>query len=137
MKLTAILLVLVFAGIGTLGFIAMNHSDGHQGCIAATAQAVECPGDNLSLLGFISFHLNAFKSFSLALDSTLTIGLLLTLIAFLIFSFLRLEPADSISQALLNELRYRQRLSFSPFIPTQRFNHWLTLTEKRDPARLI
>ncbi len=56
-----------FVGVAGFSFLAMNHDGmgGHNGCIAATANDTVCP---MVLGAFESafFHIDTFKSFSLA-----------------------------------------------------------------------
>ncbi len=67
MKYASIVLLFGFVGVAVFGFLAMNHvgAEGHGGCLAAQARNTECPGSGDSDLGL--FHINAFKSFSLAI----------------------------------------------------------------------
>ncbi len=61
----AIFLIFSLLGVAVLGFLAMNHGEGHSGCIAATANGVDCARET-GRAGLFSFHSDAFRSFSLA-----------------------------------------------------------------------
>ena len=69
MKKVVLSLIVIssFLGIAVFGFMAMSpDANGHHsGCIAATAQGAGCPAE-AETLGFVSFHLRAFKNFSSA-----------------------------------------------------------------------
>lgn len=136
MKPIAILLIFAFAGIGVFGFTAMNHGNSHEGCIAATLQGMECPGVNIPLLSLISFHLKAFQSFSLAIDSFLAVGVLLAFLGFLAFFFSKLSLVGPLPQTILKELQYSKYLLFSPFHPTYKLEHWFNLALIKNPALL-
>ena len=83
-----IILILSFVGITVFGFSAMNHGNGHGGCIAATSRLIDCPANASGILDFIAFHLNAFQNFSAAVmnDNILVAFLLLTAFLFAITS---------------------------------------------------
>ncbi|HBT81437.1 hypothetical protein A2757_02525 [Candidatus Giovannonibacteria bacterium RIFCSPHIGHO2_01_FULL_48_47] len=60
-------LILSFVAVAVFGFAAMNHGNGQDhGCLAAAAQRIDCPY-GVNTLNFISFHLDALKSFSTGL----------------------------------------------------------------------
>ena len=79
---TAVLL-LGFIGVAVFGFVAMMHEDGHghDGCVAATAQATACPM-NFSPLS-IPFHMDTFKAFSTAIPSAGLFAILALLAIFI------------------------------------------------------
>ena len=54
--------VLAFTAITVFGLMAMDHSGGHYGCIAARASGAICP--DASPWAVIGMHLKAFQSFS-------------------------------------------------------------------------
>ncbi|OHA09465.1 MAG: hypothetical protein A3B37_02060 [Candidatus Sungbacteria bacterium RIFCSPLOWO2_01_FULL_59_16] len=57
--------MLGFVGVAVFGFTAFNHGGGHghEGCLAAVANRLDCPVGS-DARGFVSFHLDTFKSFS-------------------------------------------------------------------------
>ena len=59
----AFFIILSFASISVFGFLAMGHEAGHN-CLAAAVQGMDCPEGGL--LSVISFHLDAYRNFSLA-----------------------------------------------------------------------
>ncbi len=56
-----------FIAIAVFGFMAMMHGNamGHDGCIAATAEAATCP-IKISPWELIPFHIDIYKNFSTA-----------------------------------------------------------------------
>lgn len=63
----AIILLMSFIGVAVFGFVGMAMDPDHlnQTCLAANVQgALPCPESGA--LAFLNFHLNAFRSFSLA-----------------------------------------------------------------------
>lgn len=127
--ITAIV-ILSFLGIAVFGVFAMNHGGEHgYGCIAATAQGVaRCP-NQADPLAFLTFHIDAFKSFSTAivgssLASMLLVALALVLVSSLAWFFRNTIPAFSSLQAY----RRKQRESFA--LPSERqLIRWLALHE--------
>lgn len=113
-----ITLICVFASIAVFGIFAMNHGNGHNGCLAAAARGMECPSA-ADLNSFLTFHLNAFKNFSGAI--LLLAGFLLTL-GFITFS--------KINHLFL--LRRQTSFRFPEFPSSslfKKFIHWLSLHE--------
>lgn len=83
----AFLITASFIGIAVFSFLAMGeHEPGHNfsGCIAVLQGETDCSVFE-GLVGFASFHLNAFKIFSSANFMATTMALLLFL-AVIIFS---------------------------------------------------
>ena len=130
------LLIFGLLGIAVFGVFAMNHGSGygHNGCIAATLQGVDCPkGENT--LSFLTFHLGVFQSFSTAVFgqtilSFLLLGVPLLLLARIVISTLYIAPG---SPGPHSRLRYFLRLSPSSF--QKRILRWLALHEN-SPAFL-
>lgn len=127
MKYFVTFLLISFVGLAVFGAFGMltgmqNH-DGN--CIAADAKGIDCPKQN-SLLGYITFHLNAYKDFSLSILNTnfislLLISLVLVLLAGLAFS-LFLRPSQFAF--------YRNRTAnFSPSLKKRKLIKWLALHE--------
>ena len=77
----ATFLIFSLLGVAVLGFLAMNHGEGHSGCIAAAANGVDCARVT-GRAGLFSFHSDAFRNFSLAV----LFGFALFVLA-LLFSF--------------------------------------------------
>lgn len=115
-----------FIGLAVFGFMGMNHgnSDGHAGCLAASANGTTCPGF-LNILGIANFHIDAFKTFSsVPFDGSLTILFLLLLTACVGYRFLiRAVPPNAFSF-----LRFRSRESSKDFLKKS-FTRWLALHE--------
>jgi len=86
-------LILGVAAVSLLGFLFMAPRNGHANCIAVTLNGAACPEqDNL---GFINFHLNAFKKISLAvLGATALAALLAFSLAILAVSLLNAPSAS-------------------------------------------
>ena len=62
---SAAFLIFSLLGVAVLGFLAMNHSGDHGGCIAAAANGADCARET-GRAGLFNFHSDAFRSFSLA-----------------------------------------------------------------------
>lgn len=81
-------ILLSFIGVAGFGVFAMGHMGEHGGCIAATANGAMCPGE-MNPIAEISFHLNAFKSFSTATFADFMAGMMgLLLLLTLAFSYI-------------------------------------------------
>ncbi|MDP3934639.1 MAG: hypothetical protein Q8Q46_00210 [Candidatus Giovannonibacteria bacterium] len=112
----ATFLIFSLLGVAVLGFLAMNHGDGHGGCIAAAANGVDCSRET-GRAGLFSFHSDAFRSFSLAVlfgFSLLALALLFN------FSFKIISPAVYQEQP-------KPQILFSP--QKIRLIRWLALHE--------
>ena len=122
MKYFVAFLLLSFVGLAVFGafslHLGMQNHEG--GCIAADAKGIDCPKQN-SLLAYITFHLSAYKDFSLATLTNLISVFLLALLL-VVFGFILKPPKLTF---------YRARLrNFSP--PSrrkQKFARWLSLHE--------
>jgi len=123
------LLVASFVGVAVFSVFGMGHENDHaRGCIAVIASQADCP--NISrLLDSITFHFNAFQSFSLAtFNENILSGLLSLLFSLLlaglyIFGSSRLEaPRGNLSPGR----QFREDFSYSP---KQQLAHWLALHE--------
>jgi len=112
----ATFLIFSLLGVAVLGFLAMNHGDGHNGCIAATANGVDCARE-IGRAGLFSFHSDAFRGFSLAV----LFGFALLALALLFnFSFKIISSAQ-------HKERLKPRILFLP--QKNRFIRWLSLHE--------
>lgn len=123
------LIILSFLGMAVFSFLAMAGENGHMnlGCIASAVQNnASCPENNP--IGIINFHINAFKTFSLAVFKYLNFAFLIFL-SFLIILFSGLIPGERqtfgfVSRILRTEPKFQNR-----------FIRWLALFEK-SPATL-
>ncbi len=82
MKFAPVFILIGFIAISAFGIFSMDSSthDSHaDGCIAATAQAADCPKEN-NPLTYLAFHVDGFKSFSNFVFSENLLGLLSLLI---------------------------------------------------------
>ena len=93
------LLLSCFLAISVFGFLAINHGDGaHNACIAAIAGKMPCLAKD-GLLSLINFHLNALKSFSMAVFNLAQVAvfnvsfLFLSLVSLGLFFVFRFVPA--------------------------------------------
>ncbi|KKU15255.1 MAG: hypothetical protein UX23_C0003G0027 [Parcubacteria group bacterium GW2011_GWB1_45_9] len=124
MKLLAVSLILMVAGIAIFGSFAMNHGDGHGGCIASSfAFGANCL--KLDAISFIAFHLLALKSFSNA------ILISAFLLAFLLAVFVSAAGANQILNIRAASLSLRQFFSLSDSFLSQklRLSRWLSFHE--------
>lgn len=119
-----------FLSIAIFGVFAMNHGGEHNhGCIAATAQGVaDCP-NQANPFAFLTFHFDAFKSFSTAtVGSPLTSALLISL-ALIFISFLALFFRDTAQVFSRLQAHQRKRQESFGFPFRLQLNHWLALHE--------
>ena len=129
MKYLGVLLLIGFVGLAVFGIFSMNYTNGHDhdGCMAATAQGVDCPKE-ANLIDFVAFHFDAFRGFSLATFSeSIMSTLLLAFASLLLFSLAFFSPhLFKPPQLAFNKYRFRD--SFSP-PQKQELIHWLALHE--------
>ncbi|MEX2053010.1 MAG: hypothetical protein WD898_02155 [Candidatus Paceibacterota bacterium] len=120
------LVVISFLGMAVLGFWTMNHATGHTACAASLAQGSLCPN---SVLSFISFHVNAFRTFSSAILGQLVL-LFLAMILLASPSLVQ-PPWQSFPE---NRLRYTGIIEQKPPNIFIQLLSWFSLHEKRDPS---
>jgi len=118
-----------FIGIAVFGFFGMhagmqNHNGG---CMAATAQGVDCPKQG-SAPEYFAFHLNAHESFSLATFSENSINSLLATFALLLAIGIALSSVDGLGLSRFVSSSFRLRNYFSP-PAEQEIRRWLALHE--------
>lgn len=133
----AALLFTSFFSIAVFGVLAMNHesSHGYSGCIAATLQGSGCP-DQANALEFLSFHLAAFRSFSIATLSENILGAFLLLAALALFIGLGAAAAIGVVQSPLAAYsQYRHFRGSFPWPSQRELTRWLALRE-HSPASL-
>lgn len=124
-------LITGFIGIAVFGVFAMDHGSdqGHSGCIAATAQGADCPKEENSL-SFLNFHLDAFRSFSMAtFGENLASAFLLLIALVLIAAFGVIAGISPARSALATNYRRRQFLESHSFPSQRELTHWLALHE--------
>jgi hypothetical protein len=126
-SLLSIVLIAGFMGIAVFGALDANHEMAHTGgCIAATAKRMDCPKENP--IDLATFHLDAYKGFSLATFGESVAGALLLVFASLLFiglvSFLPypFKPPEFAFH------KYRLKYAFSP-PQEQKLVSWLALRE--------
>jgi len=126
-----ILLIMGFLGIAVFGVFAMNHGaeHGHNGCIAATAQGTDCPkGENT--LSFLSFHLDAFRSFSTAIFGENLANTLILLIALVLAVAFGVVASINLAPSTLAINYYRRQFLESYSSPFRRkLTRWLAFHE--------
>ncbi|OGI91922.1 hypothetical protein A2933_01565 [Candidatus Nomurabacteria bacterium RIFCSPLOWO2_01_FULL_46_18] len=122
MKYFIVFLLIAFAGLAVFGAFGLHlGTQNHEGgCIAANAKGIDCPKQN-SLLAYITFHIDAYKDFSLASLSNI-ISVLLLALTLVIFGFLLKPPK-------LAPFRARLRNFSPPSKRKQKFYRWLSLHE--------
>ena len=125
----AILLFISFVGVVVLGFSVMTHANGHNlngGCFAATARGVNCPEQ--VKLDYVSFHLEAFRSFSLAIFGESLANILLFMFSLILFVGFGVFPSFFSKSFQFNLGRYKSRIYFSSS-QKQELVRWLALHE--------
>jgi hypothetical protein len=122
-----ILLVTSYIGVAVFGFLGMHHKGAHGdgGCIASTARGMDCPKE-AGPIDLETFHLDAFKSFSLAtfgenIASTLSLAFASLFFLCLVFPAAFFRP--------LQFVFYRQRFRGSFSRERQALIRWLALHE--------
>ncbi|MBI4160312.1 MAG: hypothetical protein HY506_00195 [Candidatus Yanofskybacteria bacterium] len=92
-----IFVLLAFASVAVMGFLAMgDHGGPMHGCIASVAGQAPCPDNDP--LGYVSFHLSFFKSFSSAFSGGIVdFAALLIVLAFLMAGFLFFQDLPELS----------------------------------------
>lgn len=137
MKYFGIILMVGFVGISVFGSFGMHtqadmNMQGHDmpssNCIGATAQGVDCP-KQADPIDFATFHIDAFRGFSLATFGENLMGMLLLIFATLIFIGLAFFSPRLFKIPKL--AFYRQH--FRDFISSpqqQQLIRWLALHEK-------
>lgn len=125
-----------FLAVAVFGVFSMNHSHDHgmaagasDGCIASTANGFDCPG-TASPFDFLSFHLNAFQSFSRAVfgSSIISLLLLLAVLSTLAVSGTFVSSDTGIPRLNL-AFSYPQFLNSSNSPQTQELARWLAIHE--------
>lgn len=104
-----------------LGALQAAEAGSHNSKCLATilnGSAAPCPAENL--LGFINFHLNAFKNFSWGL-----VNFILSLVAFIILLFVATFPPAAAN--ILPPFSLLRPVSLSSL--KQNFHRWLSLHE--------
>lgn len=136
-SLLTIILFLGFVSIAVFGVFGMhagmqNHNGG---CIAATSQRTNCPKQS-DPLEYLTFHLNAFRGFSMATFGENILVSLFAITLLVVGAGLALFLGNPASPQLdFAYFRYRQRENLiSP--PEQRLLRWLALHEN-SPANSI
>ena len=129
--LLTILLISSFAGIAVFGVFGMNHGQAHDmepnNCISATAKGMDCPKE-ADPINFATFHLDAYRGFSLATFGESVMSALLLAFASLLFISLAFFSISLFRQPQLAFYRYRFRDAFSP-PQKQQLIRWLALHE--------
>jgi hypothetical protein len=122
-----ILLVTSYIGVAVFGFLGMHHKGAHGngGCIASAARGMDCPKE-AGPIDLETFHLDAFRSFSLAtLGESITSMLSL---AFASLFFLSLVFPAAFFRPL-QFVFYRQRFRRFFSREQQALIRWLALHE--------
>ena len=131
--LFVIFMVLSFIGMAVFGFLAMgDHGPGHDlgSCIAALRGEADCSAFG-GLIGFASFHLNAFKVFSSANFSTTTAMVLAFFIVAFVFytaSAGRLLNFGFLKNTSFSAIAYSVGYGFYTQLE-QNFKNWFALHE--------
>jgi len=127
--LTTTLLV-SFVGVAVFGFSGIHYSDSQNhggGCVFAASQGVDCPTQGSSV-GYLTFHLDAFKGFSTAIFGESVMSLLLLVLASLFFIGRVCFVHSLFWPPKFALYRYRSKGSF-PLPQTQELTRWLALHE--------
>ena len=134
MKILLTVLVIVgFSGIAVFGVWMMgDHGLNHDlgGCIAALQREANCSAF-MGSLGFVAFHLDAFKVFSSAHFSVATAMVLAVFIAALVFYTVsggRLFNFRFSKSTLSSAIAYSADRGFYTSLE-QNFNNWFSLHE--------
>ena len=128
----SILLTISIVGIASLGAFSVHTGmQDHDGsCAMALAQGVACP-KQASPLDYASFHIGAFKSFSLA-----TVGTLFALLVALAIALTVQSIRDPIASPKLAYAHTRYSEELWEYLSQREFVRWLALRE-HSPAPLL
>ncbi len=118
-----IVLTLSFTAIAVFGAFAMNHGNGHSGCIASVANGAPCPESDPA--GFTAFHLNSFKNFSTAIFASFASVLFFGLFAFVALFLRRVWRMPVFRHQSAVRALWRLENYHSPF--RSQFTRWLAL----------
>ncbi|MDP2705376.1 MAG: hypothetical protein U1D31_00640 [Patescibacteria group bacterium] len=129
-RLTSSILFVAIVGIAVFGFLGMGHNYG-AGCIASLFQRTVCPDTSTALDG-AAFYTNALRGFSTATFdsvsmSVLLVSLLLTSVSAFLYAIVVISQKTFL---VIRPVTY----SLHETSATQKFSHWLSLREKRDPS---
>ncbi|MBI2047966.1 MAG: hypothetical protein HYT27_02405 [Parcubacteria group bacterium] len=131
MKLSPLtfLLLVVFVGISSFGFLAMNHNVSliHDGCLASAMTRTTCL-EAAHSLSFINFHVNALKNFSNAFVNTNLLTLLL-FIASVLVVFSRMRRVNFVLRAPLFYFYFTHFFSLFATQPLHAILYWLAFRE--------
>lgn len=120
-------LLVGFAAISLLGFLFMSPQDGHVNCIATALNGTACPPP--TDLGFIDFHLDAFKKVSLTVVGSANLTAILWLLAAaatgLVF-VLTITAPPLVSAEIERFIRIRD---LSDYYRQERITNWLAFHE--------
>ncbi len=82
----AVIAIATFLALAGLSIFAMdsshNEAHGESKCVASTAKGIDCP-QKQGTLGFLTFHLDIFKSFSTAVFLQNITGLIILVLLFI------------------------------------------------------
>ncbi len=125
------ILIASFIGIAVFGVFGMNHSQVHDmkpnNCIAAIVNGMDCQKE-ANPIDFASFHIDAYKGFSLATFEESAMSYLLLAFASLLFIGLSFFSPFISKEPPLAFYRYRFRNVFLP-PQKQQLVRWLSLHE--------
>ena len=130
-------LALSFIGVAVFGVFIMSHDNGHDhggSCIAATVQGTDCPIQNTSL-DYLTFHLNAFKSFSTAAFGENLLASLLALVFLVAGTGLGMLSRDLAPPRLSPAYSPYRQWELLNSSPKYKLTRWLALHEN-SPASL-
>jgi hypothetical protein len=131
MRHLGIFILIGFITLSSFGIYGMHAFMGNKegGCIAALVQDTDCPLQ-VDSLGYLIFHLEAFKGFSMAVfGENIINALVFTFSLFLLFGLVLLSSSNiKISRYIISKRRYRFRNSFLSH-QKQKINKWLAMFE--------
>lgn len=127
-QLFLVSLILSFVSLAVFGFLGMSYamSHGHAACVASAAQNLDCPAET-DRIGFVSFHLDALKSFSKAVFGENLLFLIAALFLAIVFSAIL---KFSFRHNFFSRLQRGILKEFSAFQIRREFASWLALHEK-------
>lgn len=133
MKLAFVAFIASFIGVAVFGFFGMNHNGAQShnmtagNCIAATAQGVNCPQKS-EPIDFATFHIDAFKGFSLATLNDDVMRALMLVAAALSLIGMALSRQSFFQTPRFSSYQ-RKFNGFSPSPQKRELVRWLTMHE--------
>lgn len=122
------IILVAFLVVTGLGFMAMNGHTSMAGCVASMVNGDRVPCPQSDILGFVEFHMSAFRT-TVGIVNEMTVVALVAMFLAAILGVLVAQVSPSVPAYV-----FIQRVPTSGYSGRRRLLAWLALLEKRDPA---